>query len=136
MWCETLQAKRRELGLSYDALADKSGVPERTVIRTLTGETLDPGVATVKRIANALGLTLDELFDETAAIIGGERAKKMIAENAELAANLARLKDDLIAATAKAATLSAELERAEMRLTHQSETIELQRELIAALKAK
>jgi transcriptional regulator with XRE-family HTH domain len=52
-----LERRRSELGLTYAALARRSGVGMRTVQRLLAGEADDATLRTVGAIAGALGVT-------------------------------------------------------------------------------
>lgn len=56
-----LSARRHELGMSYPALAERSGVSEPTVKRILSGQ--DASFANVTAVAAAMGLKLG--FEET-----------------------------------------------------------------------
>lgn len=52
----TLRAERAVAGLTTLALAERSGVPERTLMRILAAER-DISVAQVEKLADALGVT-------------------------------------------------------------------------------
>ena len=55
-------ARTRQMrGLSQQSLAERAGVSIGTVRAIETGKTRDPGVFTVRTIAFALGLTLDQI---------------------------------------------------------------------------
>jgi transcriptional regulator with XRE-family HTH domain len=53
-----LNNRRKELGMSFAALADRSGVPLPTVQRILYGSEQRPDFFKVAAIAKALGITL------------------------------------------------------------------------------
>jgi len=53
---------RQKIGLSQDKLSKIAGVTLHTITKIESGATLDPRVETAKRIANALGCTIDELL--------------------------------------------------------------------------
>ena len=59
-----IQQKRRQAGMTIDALSEKSGVPKGTLNKILNGITRDPQLETVKALAHALGCTLED-FDDT-----------------------------------------------------------------------
>ncbi len=59
--CQTIRARREELGLSRDALAHAARVSVRTLVR-LELQDLLPNVRAFARIVRALGLRLDELL--------------------------------------------------------------------------
>lgn len=49
--------------MSIDQLVEASGIPKGTVTKVLTGVSQNPALETVKAIAYALGLTLDDLTE-------------------------------------------------------------------------
>lgn len=66
-----LKARKKELHLSYDEIAAKSGIPKTTVTNIFMGRTQNPRIDTVQAIEKALGLDrpampneveLDDLF--------------------------------------------------------------------------
>lgn len=61
---EILTERRRSIGMSIDELVEKSCVPKGTVTKVLTGVSTNPALETVKAIAYALGLTLNDLVDD------------------------------------------------------------------------
>lgn len=54
-----LDKRRRDLGMSCAAVAERSGLSLRTVQRVLGGREQEPGFATVTAIAHVLGVALD-----------------------------------------------------------------------------
>lgn len=54
---------RKKKGLDIDSLSALSGVPKGTLSKISAGITLSPTLDTVKAIARALGVTIDELDD-------------------------------------------------------------------------
>jgi transcriptional regulator with XRE-family HTH domain len=63
---KNLNHRRRQLGMSYAALADRSGVPFRTVVRILSGKQKGANFANVLAIAEALGAGIH--FDRNAGV--------------------------------------------------------------------
>lgn len=57
-----LQDRRRASGLTWGALAEKSGVPERTIKSWLQGT--DPSLGRVSRVAKVLKVSVDRLIKE------------------------------------------------------------------------
>ena len=49
-----IQQKRRQAGMTIDALSEKSGVPKGTLNKIINGITRDPQLETVKALAHAL----------------------------------------------------------------------------------
>ena len=56
-----MQAMKDETKMTYQDIADKSGVPLSTVKRIFSGRTPDPGVTTVIAIVEAMGGTADDI---------------------------------------------------------------------------
>lgn len=65
MLFEVLSERRRKIGMSIDQLVEKSGVPKGTVTKVLTGVSPNPALETVKAIAYALGMSLNDLSEES-----------------------------------------------------------------------
>jgi len=59
---DAVRAGRADRGWSQQRLADRSGVSIGTVRAIETGRVKDPGVFTVRRIADAFGESLDRLL--------------------------------------------------------------------------
>ena len=57
---EKLKAARQAAGLTQGQLAEKVGVSQRDISRWENGHR-EPGVLTVKKMAQALGCSMDEL---------------------------------------------------------------------------
>lgn len=60
---DRLTSRRKALGMSFAALASRSGVSEPTVKRILAGQIADAAFANVAAITRALGISID--LDET-----------------------------------------------------------------------
>jgi transcriptional regulator with XRE-family HTH domain len=63
MGLDKIEEYKRKLGLTSAELAEKAGVPKTTLDKILSGVTKDPKLETLKAIARALGLTLDDFDD-------------------------------------------------------------------------
>ena len=55
---ELCQAKR----WSFNALANYSGIPSGTMKNIVNGRSKNPGVVTIKKTCDGLGITLEEFF--------------------------------------------------------------------------
>ena len=64
MFSKILSDRRRAIGMSIDQLVTESGVPKGTVTKILTGKSANPSLENVKAIAYALGLSLNDVFDD------------------------------------------------------------------------
>ncbi|MBT4178271.1 helix-turn-helix transcriptional regulator [Candidatus Woesearchaeota archaeon] len=53
---------RNKLGISQDTLSKKAGLAFHTVAKIEAGSTPDPRIETVKKIADALGVMIDDLI--------------------------------------------------------------------------
>ncbi len=61
-WLEHIKKRKKELGLTNDALASRSGISVGTLNKLLAGASADPKLSTLLPLAEALGVTLDELL--------------------------------------------------------------------------
>jgi len=53
---------RKKLGISQDVLSKRANLAFHTIAKIETGSTTDPRIETVKKIADALNVTLDDLM--------------------------------------------------------------------------
>ena len=53
---------RNKLGISQDVLSKKSNLAFHTIAKIEAGATPNPTIETVKKIADALGISLDDLM--------------------------------------------------------------------------
>ena len=58
---ENIKRLRLKANMSQDALSKKSNLAFYTISKIESGSTPDPRIDTVRKIADALGVTLDEL---------------------------------------------------------------------------
>lgn len=58
----TIRARRLELGWSQQKLADRAGIAYGTLRAVESGTVTEPGLFTIRSIADALGSRLDELL--------------------------------------------------------------------------
>lgn len=59
---ENVKKLRQEQGISQDVLSKKANLAFHTVAKIETGATPNPTIDTVKKIAGALGVSLDNLM--------------------------------------------------------------------------
>jgi transcriptional regulator with XRE-family HTH domain len=59
---KNIKKYRQKAELSQDKLSKLAGITLHTITKIESGATLDPRVETVKRIADALGCSVDELL--------------------------------------------------------------------------
>ena len=132
MWLDNLKELKKEKNMSTKQLAERANLPEKTVIRILSGKTLNPYLDTLDRLAVGLGCTIGDIIAGTNAVIG--------------TANLSTLQDDITTITKeketiaaerdlvcaennilkdKVTTLTAEIELLKMKLMHKEELLAL-----------
>lgn len=54
---ERLKKRKREIGVTFDELAEKTGLSRRAICALFSGKTENPRIDTVQAIESALGLT-------------------------------------------------------------------------------
>lgn len=125
MWLENLKDLKKKAGMSVKQIAEVTNLPERTVNRIFSGDTDNPYVDTLHRIATALGGSLDDILADTKVVVGEENLVTL-QENVDVAT----AERDLITAEnailkSKVDTLTAENERLKIELMHKEEIIAL-----------
>lgn len=59
---ENLRNRRKQMGMSQQELSVESGVTQAQISFIESGERKNPGVITIKKLADALGTTVEELI--------------------------------------------------------------------------
>lgn len=59
---KNIKKYREKLGISQDKLSKLAGMTFHTITKIESGATPDPRIETVKKIANALGVSIDNLM--------------------------------------------------------------------------
>jgi len=59
---ENIKRLRQKAGFSQDVLSKKTNLAFHTIAKIESGSTPDPRIATAKKIADVLGVTIDELM--------------------------------------------------------------------------
>lgn len=59
---ENIKKYRQRLGISQDVLSKRANLAFHTIAKIEAGSTPDPRIVTVKKIADALGVSLDDLL--------------------------------------------------------------------------
>jgi transcriptional regulator with XRE-family HTH domain len=123
MWLDNIKELKKSLNLSSKQLAERSNLPEKTISRLLSGDTKNPYIDTLTRIANALGCTLNDILADSKAVVGTETLVEL-QENVEV---VNTEKDLLLAENKilkdKVAVLTSELELTKMKLMHKEELL-------------
>ena len=58
---DNIKKYRNKLGISQDVLSKRANLAFHTIAKIESGSTPDPRIETVKKIADALGVSLDDL---------------------------------------------------------------------------
>lgn len=77
------QAKgaKKDKGMSSKQIAELTNLPERTVARIFSGDTDNPYVDTLRRIVGVLDGSLDDIFSEGSAVVGGKKLESPARRN-------------------------------------------------------
>jgi DNA-binding XRE family transcriptional regulator len=59
---KNIKKYRDKMGISQDKLSKLANITLHTITKIESGATLDPRIETVKKIADALGVGIDDLF--------------------------------------------------------------------------
>ena len=59
---KNMKKYRKKLGISQDVLSKRANLAYHTIAKIEAGSTPDPRIETVKKIADALGVTIDNLM--------------------------------------------------------------------------
>ena len=135
MWLDKLKELKKGSRMSSKQIADATGIPESTVKRIFAGDTDNPYVETLHRIATVLGSSLDEIFVETRAVVSSTTLVELQAEYDKLKAEAAILQDENAALKDAVPTLKAELDRLHLILEHKEKVVSLQEEIIRLQKS-
>ena len=60
---DNIKKYRKKLGISQDVLSKRANLAFHTIAKIEAGTTPDPRIDTVKKIADALGVGLDDLME-------------------------------------------------------------------------
>ena len=139
MWLDNLKELRQLTGMSYKHIAEETNLPERTVARIFSGDTVNPYVDTIHRIVSVLGGSLDSIFADSKAVVGNANLSALQIDNERLATEITRLNEtveelnntiSLLAAENsvlkdKVSALNNESELLRLTLSHKEEIISL-----------
>lgn len=123
MWLENLKEIKKAKGMSVKQIAEQTNLPERTVSRIFSGDTPNPYIDTIHRIAIVLDCSLDEILADTKVVVATESLIE-VKENAEVA----EAERDLVFAEnevlkTKNSALATEVELLKRELQHKEELL-------------
>jgi transcriptional regulator with XRE-family HTH domain len=123
MWLDNLKEIKKTKGMTCKQIANATQIPESTIKRIFSGDTDNPYVDTVRRIAIALDSSLDEIFAEAKVVLATETLVE-VQETAEAVAaekEVIEVKNDML--EAKVAAQSMEIELLKKELQHKDELL-------------
>jgi transcriptional regulator with XRE-family HTH domain len=125
MWLENLKELKKKANLSSKQIADKTNLPERTVVRIFSGETDNPYVDTLHRIVGALGGSLDDILADTKTVVATETVVEL-----KETVGVVEAKNDLVSVEneilkSKNSALLSEIELLKNELAHKDELLAL-----------
>ena len=123
MWLDNLKELKKAKGITCKQISKATQIPESTIKRIFTGDTDNPYVDTVRRIAIALDSSLDEIFAESKVIVATETLAevKENAEAVEAKKEVIEIKNDML--EAKITALTMEIELLKKELQHKDELL-------------
>ena len=132
MWLENLKEFKKEKGITIKHIAEEANLPERTVSRIFSGDTDNPYVDTLHRIATVLGVSLDDILADSKSVVGSKNLATLQDEIDRLTIELERVtvelgmsKAELTLLKDKNVTLTTENDILRMKLDHKEEIISL-----------
>ncbi len=123
MWLDNLKEIKKAKGMSVKQIAEQTNLPERTVSRIFSGDTPNPYIDTIHRIAIVLDCSLDDILTDTKVVVATESLVE-VKENAEVV----EAERDLVLAElemlrAKTAAQDAEILLLKEKLQHKEELL-------------
>jgi transcriptional regulator with XRE-family HTH domain len=132
MWRDNLIELKKEKHLSTKQLAELSNLPEKTVARVLSGQTANPYIDTLDRLATALGCTIGDILAGTKTVVGDtnmstlqEQLNLLTTEHAKVVAERDLAVAEINVLTDKVSTLNAEISLLNMKIMHKDELLAL-----------
>lgn len=125
MWNERILEAKKAQGLSPKMMSERTQghLPERTIIRILSGETQNPRIDTIIELGAAVGLTPQELFADTNVLVASETLVEVKETLAETEENLAEVIETAEVVEAEKKLAEAELAALRARVAAQDTEI-------------
>lgn len=125
MWLDNLKELKKRTGMSSKQIAEKTNLPERTVVRIFSGDTDNPYVDTLHRIVSVLGGSLDDILADTKVVVSNTNLIALQAEHDQLLNDFTQLQAENVMLKDKVVALEAENDRLRLTLAHKEEIISL-----------
>lgn len=125
MWNERIIEAKKAQGITPKMMSERTRghLPERTIVRILSGETPNPRIDTIIELGAAVGLTPQELFADTNVIAATETLAE-VKETAEVVeAEKDRALAELEMLRSKAAAQETEIALLKEKLQHKEELL-------------
>lgn len=123
MWLDNLKELKKAKGMTARQIADATKIPESTIKRIFSGDTVDPYISTIHRIVTVLGGSLDHILADTNAVLSTESLVE-VKENAEIAeAERDLLLAEMEILKAKTIAQEAEINLLKERIQHKDELL-------------
>ena len=125
MWLDNLKELKKSKGMTLTQIADATKIPESTIKRIFSGDTIDPYVTTIHRIVTVLGGSLDHILADTNAVLAPQSIVE-VKENADVVEaqlDLIVVENDML--KTKNAALTTEIELLKKELQHKEELLAL-----------
>ena len=124
-WLIKLDECRIKAEMSTKQIAENINESDRLVYRIFSGDAKNPSVNVVRKIIRAIGTSVNEIFEESGAVIGGHDIVTLQAKVDSLTAELSLLQAENAVLKGKTDTLSAENDMLRLKLEHKEEIIAL-----------
>ena len=125
MWLENLKELKKTSGMSSKQIAEKTKLPERTVIRIFSGETDNPYVDTLLRIVNVLGGSLDDILADTKSVLSNTDLQTLREEHERLTNEVTALQAEITRLKGEMAEAATEITLLRLKLEHKEELLAL-----------
>ena len=122
MWRDKILAARKEKGVTIKYMAEYAKMSEKSVGRILNDKDHAPRVDDVIELGASVGLSPQEIFSETALVVGNQEFEKLKTEVGDL--------------QIKVSELTAENNILRMKLEHKEEIVKHKDDIISLLRAK
>ena len=125
MWLDRLKELKKEKGITTKQIADKTRLPEKTISRIFSGDTINPYVDTIQRIAMALDASLDDIFADTNVVVATETFAEVKETANAVEADLAVISAENTSLRNEITALVHEIELLRMEIKHKDDLLAL-----------